>query len=362
MFHVDHAMVNAESEVHVNIDTAESAGVPAVHAQNLTRRRKSGRTLSLALQGGGSFGAFTWGFLDRLLEEEDLALDMVSGASAGAVNAVLLADGLAAGGPERAREKLDHFWNRVGHSTHAGAAHAPGAAALMALSTRLVSPYQFNPLGLNPMRQMLIDEVDFERLRAASPVRLLIATTRVKDGRLRLFREDAITVEAVLASACLPLLHHAIEIDGEAYWDGGYSANPPLRQLVIDSRAKDLILVQLIPDEHEGVPHLNSDIARRMQEIAFTTSLHKELEAIDDLRDVCKRSPLTRSRLCRKLEALRLHRVIAADAVEGLDHESAMDTRWQFLNHLKEHGRAAADAWLAANPRKGAARAREAKA
>jgi NTE family protein len=315
------------------------------------RARKSGRMVSLALQGGGSFGAFTWGFLDRLLEEPDLAIDMVSGASAGALNAVLLADGLAAGGQAEARLRLERFWHRMGHSTlhlPEGADHAAGA--LFELSTRFASPYQLNPLGLNPIRGMLIDEVDFERLRTQSPIRLLIAATRVKDGRLRLFRENEMTVEAVLASSCLPFLHHAIEIDGEAYWDGGYAANPPLRQLVIDSRAKDLILVQLIPDEHEGVPQRTTDINRRMMEIAFTTSLHKELEAIEDLREVCRRSPLTRSRLCRKLQNLRFHRVVAADAVEGLDHESALDTRWPLLSRLKEHGRAAAQNWLAGPP------------
>jgi NTE family protein len=304
------------------------------------------------LQGGGSFGAFTWGFLDRLLEEDDVAIDVVSGASAGALNAVLLADGLAGGGNAGAREKLDHFWHRVAHaSPHlpAGPGHPVGAAALFELSTRLASPYQLNPLGLNPMRHMLIDEVDFERLRAKSPVRLLIAATRVRDGRLRLFREDEVTVEAILASACLPYLHHAIEIDGEAYWDGGYSANPPLRQLVIDSDAKDVILVQLMPEEHGEVPHLSPDISRRMQEIAFTTSLHKELEALDDLREVCRQSR-TSSPICRKLRELRFHRVVASDAVEGLEHESALDTRWSLIGRLKEHGRSAAEEWLAQNP------------
>jgi NTE family protein len=155
------------------------------------------------LQGGGSFGAFTWGFLDRLLEEEDVTFDAVSGASAGALNAVLLADGLAAGGPEEARRRLEHFWHAIGHAPHlpVGQGHPPGAAALFELSTRFASPYQFNPLGLNPLRGMLNEEVDFERLRAQSPVRLLIAATQVKDGRLRIFREDEMTVEAVLASS-----------------------------------------------------------------------------------------------------------------------------------------------------------------
>jgi NTE family protein len=278
----------------------------------------------------------------------------VSGASAGALNAVLLADGLASGGNATARERLEHFWTRLAHSSPhlpAGPGHAAGAAALFELSTRFASPYQLNPLGLNPMRHLLTEEVDFERLRAESPIRLLIAATRVRDGRLRLFREDEITVEAVLASACLPFLHHAIEIDGEAYWDGGYSANPPLRQLVLDSKAHDVILVQLMPEEHGEVPHLSPDISRRMQEIAFVTSLHKELEALEDLRDVCRHS-LTFSPICRKLQHLRFHTVSASESVDGLDHESALDTRWSLIGRLKEHGRTAAAEWLAKNPPK----------
>ena len=213
------------------------------------------RPLSLALQGGGSFGAFTWGVLDRLLESDGVALDMISGVSAGAVNAVLLAAGLAEGGPAA----------RASGWSASGGAPAPlssmtrhvttGTAALaLDLSTRVLSPYQFNPLGLNPLRGLLAEEVDFARLRRASPIRLLIGATRVKDGRLRLFRDDEITLDVVLASTCLPQLHHAVEVEGEWYWDGGFSANPPLRQLVLDSAADDVALVQITPEEQEGVP------------------------------------------------------------------------------------------------------------
>ncbi len=305
------------------------------------------RSISLALQGGGSFGAFTWGFLDRLLEDETVSLDMLSGASAGAVNAVLVADGLAAGGPEAARASLTHFWTQV---AHAGPQLPLGAAALLQFSTRLASPYQLNPLGINPMRGLLSQDVDFARLRAASPVRLLIATTRVKDGRLRLFRENEVTLDVVLASACLPMIHHAIEIEGEAYWDGGYAANPPLRQLVIDSNARDLILVQLMPEIHADIPHSSPDISRRMQEIAFMTSLHKELEALEDLRALCREAPGNDAELCRKLRRLRFHRIGAGDYVEDLDHASALDTRESLLKRLHADGRNAADMWLAKHP------------
>src|SRR5258708_5095434 len=239
------------------------------------------KNLSLALQGGGSFGAFTWGVLDRLLEQSSIAIDMVSGASIGAVNAVILADGLAEGGPAAARERLARFWTRVSDPSPFGRFGLTSATiAAFELSTRVFSPYQFNPLGLNPLRQILAEEVDFARLRRASPVRLLVAATRVKDGRLRLFRNDEITLDAVLASACLPLLHHAVEIEGESYWDGGYSANPPLRQLVIDSKADDVVVVQITPQKRAGVPHLSPDIVRRANQITFNSLLQKEIEAL----------------------------------------------------------------------------------
>ncbi len=200
------------------------------------------------------------------------------------------------------------------------------------------------------MRGLLAQDVDFDRLRAASPVRLLIATTRVKDGRLRLFHENEVTLDVVLASACLPMIHHAVEIDGEAYWDGGYAANPPLRQLVIDSDARDLILVQLMPDLHAEVPHSTRDISLRMQEIAFMTSLHKEMKWLEDLRALCRETTGNDADTCRKLRRLRFHRIGAGDYVEGLDHESALDTRKSLLGRLYEGGRRAADQWLADHP------------
>lgn len=313
------------------------------------------RALSLALQGGGSYGAFTWGVLDRLLEEATLGFDAASGTSAGAVNAVLLADGLAAGGPDEARQRLRQFWKRAsdaalltpfGRLGHAAAATS-AATTTLALSAQLVSPYQFNPLGLNPLRTALADLVDFERLRNFSPMRLLVAATQVKTGRLRLFRETELTLDAVLASACLPLLHHAIEVEGEWYWDGGLSANPPLRQLVTASEADDIVIVQLTPETLEDLPQLSPAIQRRVNQIAFNSSLQMEIEAITDLRELCKKKGIFRSRFCRKLQRLRLHRIAAEDAVDGLDRTSTLNLDWSFLTRLMESGRRAAEEWLA---------------
>src|SRR3954466_2172273 len=189
------------------------------HAQRSSPNSSPGKTkrLSLALQGGGSFGAFTWGVLDRLLEEDDLALDAVSGASAGAMNAVMLAAGLAEGGRASAQRALHAFWQRA---SEAAPRQRAGVAA--AITTHVLSPYQFNPFNLNPLRTILSESVDFEALRAAPTVRLLIAATHVADGKLRIFREKELSLDAVLASSCLPLLHHAVTMEGETYWDGGY--------------------------------------------------------------------------------------------------------------------------------------------
>ena len=298
------------------------------------------RNLSLALQGGGSLGAFTWGVLDRLLQEP-VGVAAVSGASAGAINAVLLASGLAEGGPDKARAKLARFWRRVSDV-------APPRMILEAaveLAQHNISPYVFNPLGINPLRELLTAEVDFDRLRAERPVPLLIAATRVSDGRLRLFREHEITVEAVLASCCLPRLHHAVEIGGEAYWDGGFSANPPVRHLAIETAAEDILLVQLMPEQAAGTPRDARQIAARLTRLAFAEPLLKELEALEDLRRLCTTQVLAYG-LCRKIARLKLHRLAAADAVPKLSDHSALATDWPFLSRLHEAGRAAAGSWL----------------
>jgi len=317
----------------------------AIHSPKTRRAERQGkrRRLSLALQGGGSFGAFTWGVLDRLLEE-DLPLDVVSGASAGAINAVVMATGLAKGGREEARARLDRFWTRVSEVAPRASSNAAAAMA-----TRLLSPYQFTPFNVNPLRTILSEEVDFDALRAKPPLRLLIAATRVSDGSLRVFREKAVTLEAVLASACLPLLHHAVEIDGEAYWDGAYSANPPIVPLIAASRASDALVVQIIPTASEETPTSSADIIKRMQQITFNSSLLREMEALSAMTKLSG-PDAEGSALSRKLQRLRLHHINAEKHVPGLAQASALDLDWDFLCALRDHGRAAAASWLAAKP------------
>src|SRR5215203_4216350 len=313
----------------------------AIHSPKTRRAERQGKRgrLSLALQGGGSFGAFTWGVLDRLLEEEDLTLDVVSGASAGAINAVVMATGLAKGGREEARARLERFWTRVSEVAPRASSNAAAAMA-----TRLLSPYQFNPFNVNPLRTILSEEVDFDALRAKPPLRLLIAATRVSDGSLRVFREKAVTLEAVLASACLPLLHHAVEIDGEAYWDGAYSANPPIVPLIAASRASDALVVQIIPTASDETPTSSADIIKRMQQITFNSSLLREMDALAAMTKLDAEG----SALSRKLQRLRLHHINAEKHVPGLAQASALDLDWDFLCGLRDHGRAAAEGWLAA--------------
>ncbi len=305
--------------------------------------------LSLALQGGGSFGAFTWGVLDRLLEQDGIDWDMISGASAGAVNAVLLADGLAEGGPAAARGKLAWFWEQVSRRSPSGTAMM--AVAALGASMRWVSPFALDPPELNPLRGLLEEAVDFARLRAAAAAgdgpRLLIAATRVRDGRAVLFRSPDVTLDAVLASACLPFLGQPVVIDGEPCWDGGFSANPPLRVLVEESHASDLLLVRLLPTEREGVPQGGHEIARRMQELTFNAPLQREEDEVEALRRACAGRMLLRSPLCRRLERLRLHRIAAPEVVEGLERESALDTGWGLLQRLMLAGRGATEEWLA---------------
>ena len=244
------------------------------------------RPISLALQGGGSHGAFTWGVLDRLLEDERIDFEGVSGASAGAVNAVVMAHGMTAGGRDGAREALRKFWESVAAKAHFGSRpedlSAPatdgtqsGASAGLESFLSMMrhfSPRQFNPLDVNPLRDILTEQVDFERLRAECAIDLFIATTQVSTGMLRLFRTRQVTLDVLLASACVPGLHHAIEIEGDAYWDGGLTANPPIFPLVHQCAARDLLMILLQPSQRADTPTSAGEIRRRLNEISFSSA------------------------------------------------------------------------------------------
>ena len=249
--------------------------------------------IDLALQGGGAHGAFTWGALDRLLEEPWLQIDGISGTSAGAMNAAVLVDGHAKGGPEAARSALEGFWRNVSRAALLSPLrrgfldilldrwsldHSPVFVA-MDMMARVFSPYDLNPGGFNPLQQILKDCIDFERL-ASAPIKLFVTATNVRTGQGRVFRNREISPDVLLASACLPSLFQAVEIDGESYWDGGYSGNPTITPLVRECESHDTILVQINPVERTGTPKTAREILNRLNEVSFNAILLKELRMI----------------------------------------------------------------------------------
>jgi NTE family protein len=311
--------------------------------------------VDLALQGGGSHGAFTWGVLDRLFEEPWLRIEAISGTSAGAMNSALVADGWAQGGAEGAKAALDTYWRRVSDA----AAFSPlqrspldrlmgrwtldtsPAYLVMDLMTRVLSPYDLNPFGHNPLRAILAENIDFDRL-ASAPIKLFITATNVRTGRGRIFRNAEITADVLLASACLPTMFQAIEIDGDPYWDGGYAGNPTLTPLVRESDADDIILVQINPRERSDPPRTASEILDRLNEISFNSPLMKELRMIALLRQVADPGQGEGARWA----GMRTHRIMS-DALANFGASSKLNAEWEFVSLLKEEGRKSAEAFLA---------------
>jgi len=279
-----------------------------------------------------------------LLEEKDLTLDAISGASAGAGNAVVLAAGLLAGGKPEARRRLDHFWEQL--SRMAPPKSGATASLFADMASRVMSPYQLNPLNLNPLERLLSAEVDFGALRANPPLRLLIAATSVSNGRLQIFRETELTREMVLASMCLPMLSQAVQVEGERYWDGGYSANPPLISLVEASDASDMLIVQIMPTAGQELPVSSPDIVKRLEQITFNGVFLREAAALTAMARVAG-SGSQDPTFSRKLQKLRLHHISAERECSSLSEASGDNLDRQFLLALRESGRAAADSWLA---------------
>lgn len=314
----------------------EAATVAAPVAREVSSRQWPPRKLSLALQGGGTFAAFTWGVLERLLEEPDIEIDTISGASAGAVNALLLACGLAEGGREAARSRLNRFWVRLMHEASFRSLMLVGGfsptGSSVAFGPTLRSG-QFDPFDLDPLRQALSRDIDFAALRAAKSPKLLIAATRIRDGQQQIFRNDAITTDVALASTCPPLVHCAVEIDGEAYWDGGFGGNPPLLKLAQETAATDVLLVQLTPSRDSYVPITLAAIDRRLDQITANAALNAEVAAIAWAHSHAATS-------------LRLSRIAAEDSIEGLAQRSSADLGRGFIRLLHRSGREAAGRWL----------------
>jgi len=317
--------------------------------------------VTLALQGGGSHGAFTWGVLDRLLEDGRIDVEAISGASAGAMNAVACAYGDLLGGRDGARQALQDFWEAVAASAPPNfvpvdwppsnelqVKPTPAFRAFLSMM-RFFAPYQLNPFDLNPLRDILAAQIDFERIRSEYRRKLFIATTRVSTGTLRLFHTRELTLEVLLASACLPALHSTVIIDGEGYWDGGLTANPPLYPLLHDCQAGDIIAVLLHPCRWPKAPATAGDISQRLTEISFGAAFFSELQGIALAQREARRSLLAWGPLERRLRRLNLHVIDAPELMGTLDSISKLNAQAPFLAALRDAGRQSAAAWLEKN-------------
>jgi NTE family protein len=315
------------------------------------------KPINLALQGGGAHGAFTWGVLDKLLEDDRVEIRAISGTSAGAMNAVVLADGLEEGGIEGARSQLKKFWSEISIVARASPIRrAPldvftgnwnldlnPSLMLVDLMQLFASPYQLNPWNINPLKDIIERLVDFERVRkSADKMPVYVSATNVKTGFVEVFPPDKITVEMVMASAALPFLYQAVEIGDSAYWDGGYMGNPPLFPLFGQGGTDDLVIVQINPIVRNEVPRTARDIMNRINEISFNSSLIAEFRAIEFVRKLVKEGAVDTSHY----RAIRVHRIDGQEKLRALGASSKVNAEWAFLEHLFGIGRDCAERWL----------------
>ncbi|NYT66124.1 patatin-like phospholipase family protein [Alcaligenaceae bacterium] len=320
---------------------------------------KPTKSISLALQGGGSHGAFTWGVLDRILEDERLTIEAISGTSAGAMNAVALANGLHRGGREGARQALQDFWKAASEGAWLSLIqrtpwdkltgnwslnNSPGYLMLDLLS-RLASPYELNPFNINPLKDFLTEHIDFEAVQNNAALKLFIPATNVRTGRVRVFTNEDLSPDVVMASACLPNLFPAVEIDGDSYWDGGYSGNPALHPLIYRCAGRDIVIVQINPICVPEIPRTAQEIQDRINEITFNSSLLAELRAI---RFVTRQ--LVEGHLHPEhYKQMLMHRIDGDVELKGMGASSKMNAEWEFLKMLHAKGRDAASLWLDRN-------------
>jgi len=314
------------------------------------------KRINLALQGGGSHGAFAWGVIDRLLSDDRIYIEAVSGASAGAMNAVVLAEGLGTGNREHARKTLREFWEGVGSAAALspirrtpfdqmiGSWSVDSSPVFMWLDllSRLASPYEINPLNFDPLRELLDRLVDFDQVRGCGHLKVFISATNVETGRAKIFHRDELTIDHVLASACLPLLHQAVVIDGKPYWDGGFTGNPPLWPLFDYSTTDDVLLVQINPLCRHGVPRHARDIINRLNEITFNTPLLHELRAINFVSRLIDAGRLEGTGYRQVL----IHAISGEPTLKPIGSSSKLNAEQDFLDMLFEAGSTAAQKWL----------------
>lgn len=329
--------------------------------------KRNAKTINLAIQGGGAHGAYAWGVLDRLLEDGRIRIDGISATSAGSMNAIIMAYGNMTAGRGGARAALYHFWKEI---SEAGAIYSPlkqmpwdyfqGHWAgnwnidnsisyrMFDTLTRMVSPYQFNPLNFNPLRQVLEKAVDFDELKRCQTTKLFLSATNVRTGKVRVFRTDEITSDVVMASACLPMLFQAVQIGEDHYWDGGYMGNPALFPLFYHTKSRDLLVIHINPIEREELPTSSADIMNRLNEITFNASLLKEMRAIAFVSRLIEEDWL-KAKYKGKLKHLIMHAIRAEGVLSELSVASKFNTDWHFLLYLRDLGRNEAEKWLKLN-------------
>jgi NTE family protein len=322
----------------------------------MAARKKKPLELDLALQGGGAHGAFTWGVLERLLEEEDIEIKGISGTSAGAMNAAVLVDGYNEGGRDRAKKQLEQFWREI---SEIAASFAPfgqlpatdgvkgmewlSAFNPMDMMSRVFSPYDYNPMNYNPMRAVLENVLEPKHLH--NGIKLYVAATNVETGEARIFEGNEITIDVLLASACLPFVYQAVEIDGVPYWDGGYMGNPAIWPLIYGTKCHDVLLVQINPLKRVGTPKTAIDIINRVNEISFNSSLIAEMRAINFVRKLIKQGKLDSDNYAE----MRMHRVMPPADLHEMSAASKMNANWDFFQLLRGIGRQQMEAWLKIN-------------
>lgn len=335
-------------------------------ASATARSSASRRTINLALQGGGSHGAFSWGVIDRLLEDEQLDIEAVSGTGAGSMNGAVLIYGLIEGGRDHARGLLEAFWKRVSAISSfspmqsqffspmqsqsnfferiLGAQDMGLSAGFMAFDffTKMFSPYQYNMLDINPLRDILADMVDFDAIAANHDYQFFVNATNVRSGKIRIFKTDEMTLDKVMASACMPYIFKAVEVDGQTYWDGGYSGNPALFPMFYHGDTKDIVIVQVTPLNKEEIPTTAAEILDRANEISFNATLMREVRAIEFVNRMLDQHRLDEKRYSQ----IRLHRIHSEDLLNDFGGASKLNADWDFVNHLRSIGYQAANDWL----------------
>ena len=333
--------------------------IPRKRPRRHHRVTPSSKIINLALQGGGAHGAYTWGVLDRLLEEEKLHIEGISGTSAGAMNAAVLAMGMARDGRRGAKHELEDFWRDIADAGHWGPFQrlplerfwlgwntelSPGWLIFDSLS-RFLSPYQLNPFNFNPLRRVIAAHVDFDELAKHEPIKLFICATHVRSGKIRIFEAKDLSVDALLASACLPTLFQTVYVEDEPYWDGGYMGNPAIYPLIYGTQSSDVIIVQINPIHRPEVPTTAAEIQDRLNEISFNSSLMREMRAIEFVSRLVDDEHLSHERYKR----MNVHMIEAEREMCDLGLASKLEADWDFLVFLKDIGRTAAEKWLRLN-------------